>query len=102
MNCEEKSLRQLAIHVSRGDAEAATELQEHLKPLMARIIRRALRADSQNSGLTRRVQAGVNEVCNGSWAQLDRSQDQFPAVVSRRVCDLVVNRLRSGEAQVAE
>jgi hypothetical protein len=102
MNREEKNLRQLAVQVSRGDTEAATEMQEHLNPLMARIIRRALRADSEKSALARRLKAGVNDVCNGSWAQLDRGQDQFPALVSRRVCNLVVDRLRSGEAAVAE
>lgn len=102
MNREDQDLHQLATRVSCGDAEAASELQEHLKPLMTRILRRALRNGGGDTKLTRQLQGGVDDVCNGSWAQLDRSQELFPALVARRMCDRIVGRLSSGLAIVAE
>ncbi len=84
-------LQALAIRAGQGDAVAMAELRRQLEGSMNRIVRRALREESETSALGKRILAVAERA---PTARRDRDGRALADWVSGRICDSVYGNLR--------
>jgi hypothetical protein len=96
MHADQEDFLALAERVRRGDAAAADRLRQELEPRLVVVVGRALSADSAALPLTRWIRAQAHEVSAAAGQRPGRAQAWLIALLARRVCEWLVERLRSG------
>jgi hypothetical protein len=94
MFAERVDLRTLTERVRRGDASAAERLRRELEPCVARIVSRALRAESEALPLTRYIRSAARRLAPAPSPSA--SPGRRAGVVTEAVCESVLNEVQGG------
>ena len=96
MNRDNIPLDGLAQRTQQGDLQAKVQLKQQLEPNMNRIVRHVLERGQASSSLERRILAVAERLVPQAGAQGNPART---AVVSRNLCEMVVNRLWPGATE---
>jgi hypothetical protein len=93
-------LEQLQARVAAGDAAAARELSGRLQPVVAAMVRRALRFPSDGSPLAADVRAEVGRLGLTAWGELIAEDRSLVRFIAGCICARLIDRFRFTRGQV--
>jgi hypothetical protein len=96
MYTDDSDFLALAEQVRQGDLAAAARLRRDLEPRLAVIVGRALGAPSAALPLTRWIRAQALQLVPPASRGPREARGWLIAVLARRACDLLIQRLREG------
>jgi hypothetical protein len=95
METSKIDLDALARRAAEGDAEALAQLRQRLRPHMARIVRRALQAETDALPLTRQVRAVAGQLNRDEAAPDADLPTSSVGALARRIGEVVFGRLQT-------
>jgi hypothetical protein len=94
MSSANQTMQDLARRARQGDALALAELREDLRPQMVRIVRRALRSETDNPPLVQGIRATADQVRCSAKNRAAKDSDGLIGQIARRHCDLLARKLQ--------
>jgi len=91
-------LERLAAQARRGDSSAAAALRHEMESGMVHMVRRTLRRGRGSTPIAERILTEARRISMDYWNEELTERERLVDLVTRRLCDAMIDRLQPAEA----